>query len=362
MSITILERKPANPLSRLALLLAVSAGAALAAGCPTVDRQPDAAPPETESAGVVFTADEDANSVTRVDLATGETRQVSLAIRPHNVQISADGGLLLLVGPLTAAPGGDHAHNGVGRLVVLDPATLEELRPAIAAGDHPAHVVIDDANRFAYVTDSGANAVLVVDLEVGQVVHEIPTCAYPHGLRVSPDGGELYVACVEGDEVGVIDVGARAEVARIPVGAAPVQVAFAPDGQHVVVTLRDDDAAAVIDTDTRAVARTTTVGRGPIQVVVAPDGRHAYVANEGTRAQPDSTVSVIELPVAEVVGTVTTGSGAHGVVVTDDGEFVLVSNLFAGTVSVIESASLRVVTEFPVGAGPAGITYAPAAP
>jgi YVTN family beta-propeller protein len=251
-------------------------------------------------------------------------------------------------------------HLPAPELVVLDPETLEELRPAVPAGDHPAHVVIDDANRFVSITDSGADVVLVVDLEAGQVVREIPTCAYPHGLRLSPDGGEVFVACVRSDEVAIIGVAAGAEATRISVGAAPVQVAFTPEGRYVVVSLRDDNAAAILDTGTRTVLRTAEVGDGPIQVFVGPDGRYAYIANEGTRAQPDSTISVIALPGADVVATVASGAGAHGVVVTDDGAYVLVSNLFAGTVSVIEAATLRVVAEFRVGAGPAGITYTPA--
>jgi YVTN family beta-propeller protein len=355
--------RTANPTNRRLLsarLPALVALAVVAAGCPIPDRQPDTGL-DVSPTGYVFTADEDANGLTRVDLTTGDSRQAALPISPHNVQISADGSLLLLVGPLATDAGADHAHNGVGRLVVLDPETLEERRPAVPAGNHPAHVVVDDANRFVYISDSGADVVLVVDLEAGQVVRQIPTCAYPHGLRLNPAGGELYVACVRSDEVGVIDIAAGTEAARIPAGAAPVQVAFTPEGRYAVVSLRDDDAAAIIDTRTRAVVRTAAAGRGPIQVFVGRDGRHAYIANEGTRAQPDSTVTVISVPAAEVVATVTTDAGAHGVVVTDDGAFVLVSNLFAGTVSVIEAATHRVVATYPVGAGPAGITYTRAA-
>jgi YVTN family beta-propeller protein len=334
------------------------------AACPAPADGPEAweEGPRRETAaltGIVYTADEVANSVTMVDLATGRTRQVPLPISPHNIQISDDGSLLLLVGSLAGEAGADHVHGaaGEGRLVVLDAETLEEARPAIAAGDHPAHVVVDGNNRYAYITDSGPNSVLVVDLEAARVVREVATCGYPHGLRLSPDGGELYVACVQSHEVAVIDVGAGMEAGRIEVGRAPVQVGFTPDGGQVWVSLRDENAVAAIDTGTRQLLGIVPVGRGPIQVFGTPDGRYMYVANEGTEAEPDSTVSIVDVDTGRVVATVTTEAGAHGVVVSANGELALISNLFASTVSVIDVASQRVVARFPVGEGPAGITY-----
>jgi YVTN family beta-propeller protein len=335
--------------------------ALLLAGCsPPTDRPAEERDP-TEVTGFVYTADEDGNSLTMVDLATGQARQVPLGISPHNVQITEDGALVLLVGPRVADAAANHVHgSGDGLLVVLDAVSLEEVRAPIPVGDHPAHVVADGRGRFAYVTDSGPNTVMVVDLQAGQVVGEIATCAYPHGLRMSPDGAELYVACVEANEVAVIDVAAGEEAARVEVGRAPVQVGFIPAGTRVYVSLRDENAVGVIDTRSREVLSRIPVGRGPIQLFATPDGRYIYVANEGTEEDPDHTVSVIAVASGEVVATVTTGAGAHGVVISDDGALAVISNLFAGTVSVIDVASQTVVAEFPVGDGPAGVTYRPA--
>jgi YVTN family beta-propeller protein len=340
----------------------------LLTACPSPgERAPDAvdavelARVDNGPVGFVFTADEDGNSVTRVDLATGETARTALPISPHNLQISADGHLLMVVGSLA-----DHVHaNGnaadeqPGLLLILDPATLTERAPPIEIGPHPAHVIVDRQNRFAYVTDSDTDSLWVIDLETGTVAAEIATCAYPHGLRMSPDEREIYAACVEDDQVSVIDVTARAESDRIDVGRAPVQVGFTGDGEQVYVSLRDDDAVAIIDTRTRAAVRSISVGRGPIQVYATPDSRFVYVANEGSREQPDNRVSVIDRRSEEVISTLVTDAGAHGVVVSDDGRHAFVSNLFTNSVSVIDISSQQVTETFPVGEGPAGITYRP---
>jgi YVTN family beta-propeller protein len=363
-------RRSASAASRRSFSwLLVAALALVLAACPAPDDRavdPEGTPEReaVELTGTVYTADEGDHAVTMVELGTGQTRQAALPISPHNIQISDDGSLLLLVGALAGEEGAVHLHGAeaAGRIVVLDPETLEEAAPAIVAGDHPAHVVVDAGNRYAFVTDSGRNSVLVVELEAARVEREIPTCGYPHGLRLSPDGGELYVACVQSDQVAVIEVAAGTEAVRIEVGRAPVQVGFTPDGGQVWVSLRDEDAVAVIDTGTREVVEKVAVGRGPIQVFGTPDGRYMYVANEGTEAEPDDTVSVVDVAARRVVATITTDQGAHGVVVSTEGDLAFVSNLFAGTISVIEVAGQSVVASFPVGEGPAGITYRPAGP
>ncbi len=55
----------------------------------------------------VYTANERGNSISAVDLGTGQARNIDTPITPHNVQVSRDGRLLLAVGTVaekTATP------------------------------------------------------------------------------------------------------------------------------------------------------------------------------------------------------------------------------------------------------------------
>lgn len=72
---------------------------------------------------------------------------------------------------------------------------------------------------------------------------------------------------------------------------------------------------------------------------------------------PDNTVSVIDTATNRVVATITTGRGAHGVVVSDDGAHVFITNIEDGTVSVIDVATQKVIDTIKVGKGPNGITF-----
>lgn len=323
-----------------------------------------AVPPST---GYVYTADEYGNSISRIDLATGRVETVPVSIAPHNVDLSADGATLLAVGEVAQIEAGEANHGqGVmehgaeaegGLLLVFDSDELGSGPAAsIGVGEHPAHVVVGTDGR-AFVTQSGEDSVAVVDLSTEKVVQTVSTGRYPHGLRISPDGKEIYVADVEEGTLSVIGIAEMSEIARIPVGAAPVQVGFTPDGRLVFASLRDENKVAVIDTASRKVVAKIDVGRKPIQVFSTPDGSRVYVANQGNETDPDDTVSVIDVSTLSVVDTIRTGKGAHGVSISTDGSWVFVTNIVAGTVSVIDEAARSVVATIPVGAGPNGVAF-----
>ena len=106
--------------------------------------------------------------------------------------------------------------------MVLDPQRLSQPVATVEVGAHPAQVVADRQGR-AYVSLSGGNEIAVVDLAAASVIERIATGAYPHGLRLSPDESELYVANVEDGSVSVIDTVSREVTNRINVGPNPIR-------------------------------------------------------------------------------------------------------------------------------------------
>jgi YVTN family beta-propeller protein len=262
--------------------------------------------------GIVYTANENSDSVSAIDLSSGTVSTIATEISPHNLQASFDGGLILVVGPKAEKNAG-HSHKSEhGTLLIFaSDHFVDGPIASIEVGRHPAHVVVDAKTRLAFVTNSEDDNVTVIDIARRTSTGSVATGRFPHGLRLSPSGGEIYVANVKDGSVSGIDTVALREVTRIPVGRAPVQVGFTPDGKQVYVSLRDENSVAVIDTSTRQVIAKVPVGRGPIQVYATPDGKSVYVANQGTTEQPDSTVSVIDATTLLVAATSETGPGAH---------------------------------------------------
>jgi YVTN family beta-propeller protein len=340
--------------ARASALLAVT-GLALLLSVPGVQ----AGGKQIAASGVVFTADENGNTISRVDLSSGKVTTIPVAITPHNVQLSADGKKLFAVGIMAVKNVHGHGHDGEqGALLVFDTQRFDTAKPdEIEVGEHPAHVVADPAGKYALVTNSEDNDVRMVDLTGDSEQVTIPTGEFPHGLRISPDGREAYVANVKDGTVSVLDLAGAKEIARIRVGEAPVQVGFTPDGGQVFVSLRDEDKVAVIDTATRKVLGRIAVGDGPIQVHATPDGRFVLVANQGSQARPGDTVSVVDVAKRAVVKTIRTAPGAHGLSVDTEGRLAFVTNIYANSLSVIDISSLEVLATIDVGKGPNGVTY-----
>jgi YVTN family beta-propeller protein len=79
-----------------------------------------------------------------------------------------------------------------------------------------------------------------------------------------------------------------------------------------------------------------------------------YVANAF-----DNTVSVIDTASNRVVATIPVGTFPDGVATTPDGSRAYVTNEFDATVSVIDTASNKVVATIPVGGNPSGVATTP---
>lgn len=321
--------------------------------------------PFTQEKGFVYTADQQANSISMIDLGTGLVKSVRLPITPHNVQVSHDGRLLLVVGMPAGVDMAEEKSDMVmssrkamplGHLLILDATTMSNLAN-IEVGNEPAHVIIDQVGKIAYVTNAGDNSISVVNVAQHKIVGRIETGKTPHGLRMNPSGREIYVANNGSDTVSVIDVKAAREVARVKVGKAPAQVGFTPDGKRVYVSSTIDNTVVVVDTARRKQIVAVPVGRKPIQVFATPNGRYVYAANEGTKENPDNTASAIDTATNKVFATIVTGKGAHGVAVANDGSRAFISNTIDSTVSVIDTSTQQVTRSIKVGKGSGGISF-----
>jgi YVTN family beta-propeller protein len=314
--------------------------------------------------GIVFTANESSRSISQIDLSTGRVRTFSVPVMPHNVQTSPDGLLLLITGMMRgmAMPRYSAAHDMTdtsGELLIYDTMRLANGPLAeIAVGKHPAHVVVDPQQRYAFVTLSEESAVAVIDLAKRSIIARIPAGDFPHGARFSADGKTLYVADVKAGSVTAIDAASLRPLYAVAVGKQPIQVAPATDGT-VYVSLAGDNAVAGIDPTTRSVKRRIPVGSKPAQIYFDSRRNELLVANQGTESAPGKTVSIIDLTTLHVQ-QVQVADGPHGIAEDSSRNYAFVTCAFADVMTVIDLRTNRVVSTFGVGAGPNGVTYSSA--
>jgi YVTN family beta-propeller protein len=237
---------------------------------------------------------------------------------------------------------------------------------------------------LAYVTNAADNTVSVIDTATNKVLATIPVGQDPTGVAITSDGTQAYVTNQLDDSVSVIDTASNTVVATIQGFVIPIGVAVTPDGTYgrdngrhqsfayVTNNVPSIDgstfpasAVSVINTASNKVSATIPVGQDPNGVAITADGTHAYVAN-----QRDGTASVIDTAHNKVVATIRVGAGPVGVAITSDETnpsmhnapprqpLAYVTNFVDNTVSVINTASNKVVATIRVGAGPFAVAFA----
>ena len=173
----------------------------------------------------------------------------------------------------------------------------------------------------------------------------------PHEVAVSPDGRRALTAEYgpenrHGQHVVLIDIPEARIIGRLDLGptSRPHSVLFHPDGRRAVATMQTSDRIAVIDLDAMKVVRTLpTGGREGHMVRLSPDASRAYVTSRGA----EGTLSVIFLNEDRAPVVIRTGPGSEGLAVTPDGREVWVANRHEETISVVDTASLKIVATLP---------------
>jgi YVTN family beta-propeller protein len=313
-----------------------------------------------------FTADE-GGSISKVNAATHEVVEIiEVEGVVHNVQVSPDGKMLgATVVPAMhqseASHGegshGEESHGDTsmkGKALFFDIET-NDLIKTVEVGNHPAHFVFTADGEYALVTNNEDNTVSVIDVATFTVTDTVDTGKGPHGFRISANSQKAFIANMGEDTISVLNLETMKEENRITVGAAPVTTGITTDNKTLVATLNAENSLAIVDLESGKVEK-VEVGTGPAQVFIDQNNQYAYVANQGTEAEPSNSVTVVDLTSKKATTTIETGKGAHGVVTSSDSKRLYVTNMFEHTVTVIDTESNEAIETIKVGETPNGIS------
>jgi DNA-binding beta-propeller fold protein YncE len=98
------------------------------------------------------------------------------------------------------------------------------------------------AQQLFQVDVPGGGSVLLVDIEEGTILADLPTRHAPMGIAISADGTTAYTAnfgddANPGSTVSIIDLAARTIVDEIDVGPRPEQITLDPTGEWAMVNV-----------------------------------------------------------------------------------------------------------------------------
>jgi YVTN family beta-propeller protein len=223
------------------------------------------------------------------------------------------------------------------------------------SGSPPAPPGVDESTLPP--PDRTADGIGVVDVETGEVLTVLRGGTDPEQVALSPDGTRLYVANEDADTASILDVATGEILAALPVGGEPEGVTISPDGQFVYVTSEEDNQVSVISTASSEVVAQFEVGPRPRASAFSPDSARAYVTSEN-----GGGFSVVDTAVHEVSDTIDVPgdpSRPMGVVVSPDGTRLYVSTGRGRTVVAMDTTSYDVIGIATVGDRPWGIALSP---
>jgi YVTN family beta-propeller protein len=235
---------------------------------------------------------------------------------------------------------------------VIDPATYKVVAK-FPGGPEPQHVVPSYDMRTLYVASS--------QVPVGGVVPVDPRTGRPgkfvnlqdvYNLYFTPDGRQAIVVAEEYRRLDFYEPGKwrRVRSVSFPSCDGINHMDYSADGRTMLFSCEFANRMLVLDTVTMHKLREfrlTESDQGmPQDTRLTPDGRHFLVADMHANG-----VYVFDGQARKQTGFIPTGEGAHGIYFSRDGRRGFVTNRGAGTVTVLDMATLKPSTTWRIPGG-----------
>jgi YVTN family beta-propeller protein len=321
--------------------------------------------PFTAHAGRAYVSNEDGQSVTVIDTdKAAVVATVPIGKRPRGLKLSEDGTqLYVAVSGLPKCPPTtpDEECEKLERdlkadgLAVMDTRTHKVLR-VLHAGSDPEQFAIHPDGRI-FVANEDIATTSVVDPKSGKVVAHVKVGEEPEGVGVSPDGKWVLVTNESDNSISVIDVKTLKEVHHIIVGKRPRDVAFTPDSKFAYVSGEFDASLyRVALPDGKPTERIIQMRKEAKPMSVQLDWKRNRIYMSTGRG---GTVAVIDLlPKPKLVTEIQVGARPWGIALSKDGSRLYTANGPSNDVSIVDTATLKVIKKLPAGKSPWGVTLA----
>jgi len=198
------------------------------------------------------------------------------------------------------------------------------------------------------------NKVAVIDTGSWKVVSNIESGARPTRTVLQDDNKYLWVSN-EGAESGVtvIDTVSGKITATLKTGRGPHEITFTPNDSTAFVTNKADGTLSIIDIQKLAVVKNIPIGSQPVSVAYSPLSKTLYVANEG-----DGTIAAVDGVRFEITARMKAEPGLRSIRVEPvQHRFGFALNSAKNTVYIFDTASNRLLHIVPIGRTPDQITF-----
>jgi YVTN family beta-propeller protein len=213
------------------------------------------------------------------------------------------------------------------------------------------YLTVDLAARRLYVSHSAR--VMVLDLEQGTVVGEIPDTLGVHGIALVPERNEGFTTNGRDNTLTVFDLKTLKTLRKIPAGQNPDAITYDPLTKKVFAFNGRSGDVTIVDTTEPNQAPVTLPVGGKLESGVSDEAGHIYV-----NVEDKSEIVAIDSRENKVLAhwPITPGEEPTGMAIDREHH-----RLFVGCgnrmMVVVDLEQDKVVATVPVGAGVDGIAF-----
>ena len=253
----------------------------------------------------------------------------------------------------------DKAENS---LAIIDPAT-QKVVARIPTGEGPHEIAASADGKLAVVTNYGAkdpgHSLSVIDLAAQKEIHRVDLGALgrPHGI-LSADG-QFYFTAELNKLIARYDPATNKLDWLLGVGQNRTHMLVRTKYLHEFFTSNVDSGTVTAiekSSDPSGWKETNIpVGKAVEGIDILPDDKEVWAANAG-----DGTVSIIETATSKVIRTVDVRTKhSNRLKFTPDGKLALISDPATGELVIVNTATRTISKMLEVGQGPGGILIVP---
>lgn len=264
------------------------------------------------------------------------------------------------------------AQNRAGTLLVLnkDEAAMVYVDPAsgkvtgrVAVGEGPHELVVSSDGKYAFASNYGTgpapgHTISMIDLAAKKELRRIDVSplSRPHGLAYA--GGKLYFTAEASKAIARYDPTADKIDWRFETGQNTTHMVLVSKDLRTIFTSNiTGDSVSIIQRGNGDTWNQTVVpvGKGPEGIDLSPDGKQVWSAHSR-----DGGVSIVDVAAKKVVDTLNPGTKrSNRLKFTADGRHVLITDLDAGELLVLDAATHQVAKRLQLGKSPEGILVPP---
>lgn len=243
--------------------------------------------------------------------------------------------------------------NGDANTVTPINTATKAAGPAIPVGSDPVSIAITPDGATAWVANTGNSTVTPINVATNTAGAPITIASGANGVTVSPDGATLYVT---GDpDITPINLATNTVGASFVNATNPRATAITPNGAKLLTT-NTNNFATVQDTATHARTTATPPNALAGDVAITPNGATAYVAYT---APGEGGLVPVDIASGNPGAKINTGKTGFGAAITPDGKTVIVTNLFAHSVTLVSTATNTAGATIQVGTNPFAVAMTP---